>query len=266
LQRANAITLLADTLTQLQGVPFHLSFFEGGSLRNAIPREARAVFTCAIQYKARLDCLMARLQANLQSRYHAVEDNLQLSLKACALPETVLAAEGQNNLLIALKDCPNGVFEMDENLVGVVQTSSNLGVLTQGRGEHSTFTMEMLVRSQVEAEKQHYMQKIFAHFQQYGATCRKEGDYPGWKPNPDSAIYKIVQAQYSKLFDAKSKTMVIHAGLECGLFLEKYPNMDMISFGPTLKAVHSPDERIDIETVQKFWDLLLDILKNVPAK
>ena len=260
LQRANAITLLADTLTQLQDIPFSLSSFTGGSLRNAIAREARAVITCGIQYKESLDRLIASLQTDLQRRYEDVEDSIQLAIKACTSPKTVLAPQCQTSLLTALKDCPNGVFAMDESLVDVVQTSSNLGVVTQA---NSMFTMEMLVRSQVEGEKREYADKIATHFQQYGATCRREGDYPGWKPNTNSAIYNIVQGQYSKLFATQPKTMVIHAGLECGLFSNKYPHWDMISFGPTIKFPHSPDEKVHIPSVDKYWQLLIATLKAI---
>ena len=249
---------MAETLTQLQSVPFHLSRFEGGSLRNAIPREACAVFTCPIQYKETLDCFIASMQTDLQNRYHSVEDNLQLTIKACSLPNTVLTPQSQNSLLDGLKDCPNGVFAMDVNLPEVVQTSSNLGVLTQNG---STFTMEMLVRSQVETEKSQYAEKIEKYFQQFGGTCRREGNYPGWKPNPDSTVYKMVQEEYNKLFHELPKTMVIHAGLECGLFSNKYPHWDMISFGPTIKFPHSPDEKVHIPSVDKYWQLLVATLE-----
>jgi dipeptidase D len=264
LLRANAIIVLADILTQFHALPFRLAKIEGGSLRNAIPREAHAVLTCGIQYKETLDRLIMNFKANLINRYQAVETDLLLSASSCALPKEVLTAASQDSVLAALKNCPNGIFAMDKDLDDVVQTSSNLGVLSQHDHDgKSVFTMEMLVRSQVEQEKQQSVQRIFDHFEQYGATSHKEGDYPGWKPNTASNIYQIVKGQYSKLFGAEPKTMVIHAGLECGLFSNKYPHWDMVSFGPTIKFPHSPDEKVHIPSVDKYWQLLVASLAAI---
>lgn len=263
LHRANAIILLAETLSQFDGFPFKLSNIEGGSLRNAIPREAYAVITCEIQYKEKLERLIMNFQSSLQKQCKVAEDSLKLSISACELPNTVLSEKSQLNILMALKNCPNGIFEMDNNLVDVVQTSSNLGVLTQDHGDKPYFSMEMLVRSQVEQEKQNYAQKICDHFEQAGAVSQKKGDYPGWKPNTDSNVYRIVQSEYTKLFGLDPKTMVIHAGLECGLFSNKYPHWDMISFGPTIKFPHSPDEKVHIASVDKYWALLIATLKAI---
>ncbi len=260
LQRGNAIIVLAEILHQLHVIPFHLACFEGGSLRNAIPREARAVITCAPQYQESLELLIHSQHLNLQNAYKTVEDNIQLTLKESELPEAVLAVQCQNNLLDSLKDCDDGVFTMDDNFADVVQTSSNLGVITQSE---SAFTMELLVRSQVEAEKQEYAEQIATHFQYYGAKCRQEGDYPGWQPNTDSTIYKVMKEQYCKLFNTPPETMVIHAGLECGLFSNKYPHWDMISFGPTIKFPHSPDEKVHIPSVDNYWELLITTLKAI---
>ena len=263
MQRANAIIELADILHQLHVIPFHLAFFEGGSLRNAIPREARAVITCDPQYQESLELLIHSLHLNLQNEYKGVEDNIQLILKPSVLPKTVLTHQCQSNLLNSLEECDNGVFAMDDNFSDVVQTSSNLGVITQNREQKTSFTMEILVRSQIEAEKQECAEQIISHFQDYGATCRKEGNYPGWEPNSDSTIYKVMKEQYYNLFDTQPETMVIHAGLECGLFSNKYPQWDMISFGPTIKYPHSPDEKVHIPSVDRYWELLIATLKAV---
>lgn len=263
LQRGNAIKVLAEVLNNLDDLPFQLACFEGGSLRNAIPREARALITCDARYHQRLASLLNSQLQSLRSEYQALEDNLQLSLTASALPERVLTAQCRDNLLNGVKGCANGVFAMDDNFADVVQTSSNLGVITQDTEQDKSFSMQLLVRSQVEAEKQQYAEKIAAHFQEYGAICRKEGNYPGWKPNPDSAVYQVMKAQYSKLFNSEPETMVIHAGLECGLFSAKYPHWDMISFGPTIKFPHSPDEKVHIPSVDKYWQLLVATLKAV---
>ncbi len=263
LQRGNAIQVLARVLDNLDELPFHLACFEGGSLRNAIPREARALITCDARYHQRLASLLNTQLQNLCSEYQAVENNLQLSLTAAALPERVLTAQSRHNLLNSVKDCANGVFAMDEHFADVVQTSSNLGVIVQDTEQDKHFSMQLLVRSQVDEEKLQYAEKIAAHFQGYGAICRKEGNYPGWKPNPDSAVYRVMKKQYRELFNCEPETMVIHAGLECGLFSAKYPHWDMISFGPTIKFPHSPDEKVHIPSVDKYWQLLIATLKAV---
>jgi len=260
LKRVNAIILLADVLSQIDEFPFSITQFEGGSLRNAIPREAHAIITCEPQHQANLREILNRLQAALVVEYQGIEEELNLSLNKAELPSNVLTKQSQNDLLTAVKLCPNGVFSMDENLQGVVQTSSNIGVFTQ---TPSTFTMELLVRSQVEEEKQQSATQIAEHFKVYGASSRREGDYPGWEPNPNSPAYQVTQKVYQELFKCSPKTMVIHAGLECGLFSNKYPHWDMVSFGPTIDFPHSPDEKVHIESVDKYWQLLVAVLKEL---
>ncbi|WP_028862126.1 aminoacyl-histidine dipeptidase [Psychromonas aquimarina] len=256
LGRANAIKTLASVLNNFDGVPFHLALFEGGSLRNAIPREARAVIVCDAQYQNSLEIVINTLQLNLCNEFKEAEPNLQLSVQPCDLPASILTHQSQTNLLNSLLGCANGIFAMDNNFSDVVQTSSNMGVITQNSGEQSSFDIQVLIRSQVEQEKQTEAEKIAQHFTKHGAAVRKDGNYPGWTPNKSSAVYKVMEAQYRELFNETPKTMVIHAGLECGLFSDKYPHWDMISFGPTIKFPHSPDEKVHIASVDKFWQLL----------
>jgi len=263
LGRANALKLLADVLHNLDAIPFHLASFEGGSLRNAIPREAHAVIVCDAQYQNSLEVLINSLQLSFTNKFSAVEEDLQLTLKPSTRAASILTVRSQTQLLNSLYDCENGIFSMDDNFSNVVQTSSNLGVVTQQRGEKTCFNMQILVRSQVEAEKHASADKMAAHFEKHGATVRQEGNYPGWTPNNNSAIYKVVETQYNALFADKPKTMVIHAGLECGLFSSKYPHWDMISFGPTIKFPHSPDEKVNIASVDKYWQLLIATLKAI---
>ena len=263
LKRGNAIKILANVLHNLDAIPFHLAFLEGGSLRNAIPREAYAVIVCDQQYENSLDILINNLQLDLQRKFKQSEDNLQLCVKSSELPLCILTSQAQTDFLNCLQGCENGVFTMDENFSDVVQTSSNLGVVTQKQCGQNSFDIQVLIRSQIEQEKQQYADKIIKHFKQYGAICHKEGDYPGWKPNCNSSIYKVMNEQYSKLFNKKPDTMVIHAGLECGLFSSKYPHWDMISFGPTIKFPHSPKEKVEIASVDKYWQLLVATLKAI---
>jgi len=260
LGRANAIKSLASVLNNLDAIPFHIATFTGGSLRNAIPREANTVIVCNKQYQNSLQALINNLSLNLNNKFKDSENNLQLLIKTVELPASVLTAKTQNYLLSCLHDSENGVFSMDENFSDVVQTSSNLGVITQNK---NNFNIKVLVRSQLESEKQEISRKMVDFFQKNGATVKLEGNYPGWTPNPNSAIYKVMEKQYSILFAAEAKTMVIHAGLECGLFSDKYPHWDMISFGPTIKFPHSPDEKVEIKSVDKFWQLLTATLAAI---
>ena len=263
LKRGNAIKILTGVLHNLGAIPFRLAYFEGGSLRNAIPREAIAVITCDERYQNSLETLINTLQLDLEEKFKDSEDSLQLSVKSCELPLSVLTSQCQTDFLNSLQACDNGVFSMDGNFPDVVQTSSNLGVITQNQCPPTSFDMQILVRSQIEHEKQIVADKFIQHFQGYGAQCSKDGNYPGWKPNPNSTIYKIMAEQYCKLFNKDPETMVIHAGLECGLFSNKYPHWDMISFGPTIKFPHSPDEKVDITSVDRYWELLIATLKAI---
>ncbi len=263
LGRANAIKTLVSILHNLEAIPFNVAYFEGGSLRNAIPREASCIIVCAPHYQNSLEMIIHTLQQKLYNEFKASEPNLQLSVKSCDLPGFILTHQSQSALLSSLLHCDNGVFSMDNNFSDVVRTSSNLGVVAQNRNNPRVFDIQVLVRSQIEQEKQTIAQKIAGHFEKHGATVRLQGDYPGWAPNKHSAIYKIMEQQYLALFGNKPKAMVIHAGLECGLFSAQYPQWDMISFGPTIKFPHSPDEKVNIASVDKFWQLLLATLKAI---
>ncbi|WP_041771404.1 aminoacyl-histidine dipeptidase [Psychromonas sp. CNPT3] len=262
LGRANAVKVLVSVLNNLAAIPFHLSTLQGGSLRNAIPREASTIIVCDKQYQNSLETLIATLNQQLVSEFKNAEDTLSLQIKSTLLPTSILTNSSQKNLLDCLFSCPNGIVSMDDNFSNVVQSSSNLGVLEQNK-TNLRFELQVLVRSQVEDEKQKIAEQISQHFQAHLGKVRKDGNYPGWKPNVESKIYKIMEAQYIKLFDNKPKTMVIHAGLECGLFSEKYPHLDMISFGPTIKFPHSPDEKVHIDSVDKYWKLLIATLKSI---
>lgn len=263
LGRANAIKKLVTVLSNIDAAPFLISSLEGGSLRNAIPREAKAVIVCNANYENSINTIINTLQVSLKTQFKNSEDNFTVSIKACERPAFVLTHHSQTALLKALIDCPNGIYAMDENLSNVVETSSNLGVVTQQSGALNQFAIQVLVRSQIEADKEHQADLIVNHFQQFNARIAKEGSYPGWTPNSTSAIYKTMESQYITLFDKKPKTMVIHAGLECGLFGTKYPHWDMISFGPTIKFPHSPDEKVEIASVDKYWLFLKATLKAI---
>jgi len=263
LGRANAIKELATVLSNLDAAPFLISSLTGGSLRNAIPREASAVIVCAKEYQNSLETLINTLQINLNKQYSEFENTIKLDITPCALPSSVLTHTSHQHLLQALLDCPNGVYSMDESFSNVVETSSNLGVVTQNTTPFNHFSIQVLVRSQIEEDKQQKAEMIAAHFTQFKGQVTQEGNYPGWTPNKSSPIYQIMEQQYQHLFNEKPKSMVIHAGLECGLFSDNYPHWDMISFGPTIKFPHSPDEKVEIASVDKYWALLKATLKAI---
>ncbi|MCK5818695.1 MAG: aminoacyl-histidine dipeptidase [Psychromonas sp.] len=262
LGRANAIKVIASTLINIDTIPFSLVNIQGGSLRNAIPREASAKIVCRKKDKKNLEELIDNLNIELINQFSNSEENLSLTITSINLPKYVLTNSSQKNILTCLNECQNGIYSMDNNFTDVVQTSSNLGVLTQDN-ETKEFKIKVLLRSQVAVEKDNMSTTIRAHFEKFNAKVILDGEYPGWEPNMDSAIYKVMEAQYKKLFNKTPKTMVIHAGLECGLFSKKYPEWDMISFGPTIMFPHSPDEKVNISTVDKFWQLLIATLAAI---
>ena len=262
LNRANAIKVLAGALNNLEAIPFQLNSIQGGSLRNAIPREASAIIVCSEEYQNSLTVLISHLNIDLKNKFKESEENLCLSIEKVNTPVSILTTASKENILTSMNTCENGIYSMDENFSDVVQTSSNLGVLVQNN-ETKNFEIQVLLRSQVEAEKTAKSAEIQKHFETFNANVVLAGDYPGWEPNTDSAVYKVMEEQYRKLFNKTPKTMVIHAGLECGLFSKKYPDWDMISFGPTIMFPHSPDEKVNIPTVDKFWQLLVATLAAI---
>ncbi|MBU3927271.1 MAG: M20/M25/M40 family metallo-hydrolase, partial [Bacteroidetes bacterium] len=176
-------------------------------------------------------------------------------------PETVIDDESFFYLTNAIYACPHGVLAMSPSLENFVETSTNLASVKFQEDEIQITTSQ---RSSVESEKQDATNMVSSVFKLAGARIKTSEGYPGWKPNPNSPIVDLSAKSYKKLFNIEPQVLAIHAGLECGLIGNKYPEMDMISFGPTIKGAHSPDERLDIESTAKFWDLLIEILKNIP--
>jgi len=262
LGRENAIKVIASTLKNIDTIDFSLVNIHGGSLRNAIPREANAKIVCRQEDKNNLEDLINKLNLDLINQFSTSEENISLTMTKTNLPRYTLTSSSQENILTCLNECENGVYAMDDNFTNVVQTSSNLGVLIQDN-EQKKFKTKVLLRSQVASEKDMKSLTILAHFEKFNAKVVLAGEYPGWEPNLDSAIYKVMEAQYQTLFNKTPKTMVIHAGLECGLFSKKYPEWDMISFGPTIMFPHSPNEKVNIPTVDKYWQLLLATLEAI---
>ncbi len=258
----NANKILARFLYRLQEeYPFTLAAIEGGNLHNAIPREAYAVIGIPQKNRESIRVMLNHFAADIENELKSVDPNVKLIMESTDKPKTCLPATLKKKLIYSLLACPHGVINMSRDIEGLVETSTNLAsVKMTGSTKIVVGTSQ---RSSTESEKNAIADQVASVFRLAGAKVEHGEGYPGWKPNPDSKILKIAQKSYQKLFKKEAEIMAIHAGLECGLFLEKYPNLDMISFGPTLRGVHSPDERIEIKTVDLWWKHLLDILKSV---
>lgn len=239
-----------------------LAFIEGGNLRNAIAREARASLLIAPEHAAEFEAFVSDMGVKMTREYSVTEPNLSVTFATeVDYPEYVINSADQEKLLSGLYACPHGVIAWSQTIPDFVETSTNLAAV---RMEADHFLITTSQRSSVESEKEDVANMVRATFELAGAKVEHSNGYPGWEPNPNSVIRDITVKSYKKLFPNEPIVKAIHAGLECGLIGDKYPGMDMISFGPTIKGAHSPDERMEISTVQKFWDLTLDILKNIP--
>jgi len=241
-----------------------LAVFEGGNLRNAIAREAFAVVAVKKEFSESLNDFVVKSAAEMSYEYAVTEPKLQITIS----PETpsdrmVMRAEDQNKLLNSLYACPHGVMAWSQRIPNFVETSTNLASVRMENGKALITTSQ---RSSVESSKEDIAQMVAACFKLADAEVKHSNGYPGWAPDPDSEIRAITVKAYKDIFEQEPDVKAIHAGLECGLIGDKYPGMDMISYGPTIKGAHSPDERIQIETVTKFWDLTLEILKRIPEE
>lgn len=260
--RGNANKILARFLYRLQeNYPFALSAIEGGHLHNAIPREAYAVIGISADYRENVRVLLNHFAADIENELKSVDPHVKFIMETTNKPDICLPATLKEKLINALLACPHGVINMSHDIEGLVETSTNLASIKMTGA--SKITIGTSQRSATESEKTAIADQVAAVFLLAGAKVEHGEGYPGWKPNPESKILKVALESYRKLFRKEALIMAIHAGLECGLFLEKYPHLDMISFGPTLRDVHSPDERIEIKTVDLWWQHLLDILRNV---
>ena len=262
--RANANKILNRYLTALmQRYGMCLCEIDGGNLHNAIPREASAVCAVPMAHKEDVRVDLNVFLAEVEDEYAVTEPNLIMELESESPRREVMEAEAMKRFLLAVYAVHNGVYAMSQDIPGLVETSSNLASVKQKDGKIIVVTSQ---RSSILSSRKDMSQAVRAAFELGGASCVTADGYPGWKPNPSSEILGIAVESYKRLFGAEPKVKAIHAGLECGLFLEKYPSLDMVSFGPTLRGVHSPDERMLIPTVEKFWNHLLDVLKHIPAK
>jgi len=264
LGRANANKILFRFLMQAEtDLKIRLSEAAGGDLRNAIPRESHAIVVVPTTAAIKLEALVASYQVMYRKEFADTEPSLTFTCEKTDLPAKVVPGKEQYKLIRAIFACPNGVQRMSSSMKGLVETSNNLAIVKVKDGK---FMALNLTRSSVDSAKEATAWKIAAVFHLIDANVELSGEYPGWKPNMDSPILKVCQDVYNKEFGKIPEIRAIHAGLECGLLGGVYPELDMISFGPTIRFPHSPDEKVEISTVKKFWEFLVAILENIPVK
>jgi dipeptidase D len=240
-----------------------LSSIDGGNLHNAIPREASAVVVIPRRFSEDFIHFIEEIQSATRYEYRSTEPNLTIKAKHDDLPSHLIDISTQEKLLNALHACPHGVLAMSREIPNFVETSTNLASVKMNENKIIVNTSQ---RSSLESARDCASDMVSCVFALAGARFEFSDGYPGWTPNPDSEILEITKSAYTKLFGVDPKVLAIHAGLECGVIGKKYPGMDMISYGPTIKGAHSPDERLQIETVKKFWDLTLEVLKHIPEE
>ncbi len=260
--RGNSLKILMRALVALEPVQVRIARLDGGNKSNAIPREAEAQVLIPAKKLARAQAIMAQFQTIVQAELRSVEPDLAVLLEPLddAQRGTVWKRALQTKVLRALSALPHGVVKMSAEIADLVETSTNLAI---AQSEPQKITLVTSQRSSVASELDEIQHAVVSIFKLAGAAVRSDQGYPGWKPNLDSPILKTAVATYQELFGREPEVKAIHAGLECGIIGQRFPGMDMLSFGPTLEGVHSPDEKIYIDTVPKFYRFLLAILKNV---
>lgn len=259
---ANSNKLMARLLGQIgRETDLCLGYFDGGNLRNAIPREAYALFGVPVKGVRRLFEIYERFTRDIAEEFRLTDPGITFSIAEMPPTDTVLDAATRDGLLGSLLGVPNGVLAMSHAVPGLVETSTNLASVKFGPDR--TITVTSSQRSSSESAKRAAAASVEAVYRLAGAEVGHSDGYPGWTPDPDSRLLETTRTAYASLFGTEPRIRAIHAGLECGLFLEKYPDLEMVSFGPTLRGVHSPDERLEIATVDKFWKLLCEVIRTL---
>ncbi len=262
--RGNANKLMNRLMYQLVSLtPFQLISIDGGSLRNAIPRESTAVIAVEKEVLSTVKKQIERITEELKEEYITIEKGMQFQIKSIDSSAKALKHDDLIRLLNTIYSVPNGVFRMSPDIEGLVETSSSLARIIL---ENGSFITQSLQRSSVESTKDDVANAVRASFENMGCAVVQTGDYPGWQPNPNSAILTLMHELYVKIFKEEPQIKACHAGLECGILGKHLPGVDMISFGPNIRAAHSPDEKVQISSVQKFWDYFLEVLKLTPVK
>lgn len=258
----NANKLMNRVLNAVSDIA-EVSELQGGSLRNAIPRESNAVVTVSSSEVTNFQSEIKSISAQIAEEYKTLEPQLSITTKSVQLPGSVMHSEDKRRFIKAMYAAHNGVYRMSPAIEDLVETSNNIAKVTVQEGK---IKIECLTRSSVESSKTDLSNTLASVFELAGYDISFSGAYPGWAPNMESPILKVLDELYQELNGEKAHVAACHAGLECGILGQNYPNMDMISFGPTIKGAHSPDERASISSTQKFWTFVQEILKNIPKK
>ena len=260
LERGNANKIMNRLLYQCEQFGLQIAEIDGGSLRNAIPRESVAII--AVNDEKYLVEFEKRA-AEIKKEFLLQDEGLKINIEHITTPEKVLSISDTTKITTAIQSVCNGVFCMSSAIPGLVETSSSFARVQIKDGK---FITQSLQRSSVDSAKLNVAYTVGAPLKLMGCDVQHTGAYPGWAPNPNSPILDLMEKLYEKMFGDKPKVFAIHAGLECGILGERYEGLDMISFGPTIKHPHSPDEKVNIASVQKFWKFLLEILKETPSR
>lgn len=261
--RANANKIMFRHLRWIADCGIRLISIEGGNMRNAIPRDATCLFALPKNHK---DCIVKELEKVagwVKKELASVEPDFFMKCEADRMNPTVMTDADTQKIINTVMIAPNGVIRMSKDMEGLVETSLNLAIMET---KNKKFYIKALLRSSVDTAKDALAERLVCLAEMAGGKCQLTGAYPGWKPNMESALLKTMKATYKKLYKKEPAVMAIHAGLECGLLGGKYPEMEMISFGPTLNSPHSPDERANIPSSQKFYDYLVATLEAIPEK
>ena len=262
--RANSNKLMFRFLMQAEAdFGIRLAEASGGDLRNAIPRESYSIILVPEIKAAEFEKFVAGYDKMYKAEFAETEPDLKFIFEKTSVPARVMNQGDQYRIIRAIFVCPNGVVRMSQAMKGLVETSNNLAIVNCKEGK---FEAHNLTRSSVDSAKEATAWKIAAVFHLINAEVIIKGGYPGWKPNVHSPILKTMSDVYKNLYGTVPEIKAIHAGLECGLIGGVYPNLDMISFGPTIRYPHSPDEKVNIDSVGKFWNFLVDTLKHIPVK
>jgi dipeptidase D len=240
-----------------------VSSIDGGSLRNAIPRESKVVLGIPSASESDFKSFVSDFAQVLTSEYKTTDPDLEVVLESTEAPASVLTTDCQSQMLKAVAGIPNGIYRMSPDIADLVQTSSNLArIIVDG----DQFQAQCLTRSAVDSEKMDMAHSIGMVFSLMGCEYTLTGSYPGWSPNPHATIVSTMTEKYKSLFGDEPKVLACHAGLECGILGTHYPEMEMISFGPNIRGAHSPDEKVQISSVNKYWKLFLQTLADTPEK
>lgn len=257
----NSNKLLARFLNESLKFKAQIAKMESGGLRNAIPREGNFIITFSKSESSNLTSALENLRTDMLNEFKSLEPNIQIEISSVNSDSEVASFDATKKLAQALMSAYNGVYRMSPEMEGVTETSNNVANVVVGNGEMKILCLS---RSAVESGKKAMTESLKATFELAGFDVAFSGGYPGWRPNVNSEILDLMKPLYKELFGSEPKIIATHGGLECGIIGGHYPKMDMISFGPNIFGAHSPDERVEIKSVQKFWKYFLEVLKRIP--